>query len=512
MGGGPDAQLQPPVDLSTSPWGRRTALLIAALTLGRLVLAGTTELADGEAYYFMWSRFLDWSYYDHPPLIAWMTWLTTRLSEAPLAVRVGPVACATVFAALLYRLAARLFSPRAGFLAVLVVSVLPAFAVTAMVVNPEAPLAPLWVLFLLLLERMRAEDDAWRALAAGAVLGLAFLAKYSGVLLVGVALLYLAIAPGARRWLRRPALYVGGGVALLVALPVVAWNHGHGWPTLVLHFVERRAPAGGQALEQSALQVFANQWTAYHPLLFPGLLFVLGLALWRAREDDRYRFLATAAAPVLGFFFLAMSRVRDPEVHWTMVGYMPLAVAAGGWLDELLDRSRALRRYLAASVAVGGLLGVGGAVHAVSPALVRHAPASLYDPRRDAINEQLGWDQVRDAVRAAAGRLGPGAVVACSQYALCAHVLVTLGDRPPVYCPSERRTQFDFLAGGRHTPPPGAPVVYLNSEHYPDLPGALLPGRDCLPAPSVEIRRGERVVGHYRLWTCTAVGAVASSR
>ena len=36
-------------------------------------------LGNGEAYYYSWSRFLDWSYYDHPPLIAWMVRLTTAL-------------------------------------------------------------------------------------------------------------------------------------------------------------------------------------------------------------------------------------------------------------------------------------------------------------------------------------------------------------------------------------------------------------------------------------------------
>ena len=59
------------------------------------------------------------------------------------------------FGALLYRFAARLFSPRAGFLALLAVSILPAFFFTSFLANPEAPLAPLWVLFLLLLDDLR---------------------------------------------------------------------------------------------------------------------------------------------------------------------------------------------------------------------------------------------------------------------------------------------------------------------------------------------------------------------
>src|ERR1700738_2752623 len=37
-----------------------------------LMQAGLTELQDDEAYYWVYSRFLDWGYFDHPPMIALM--------------------------------------------------------------------------------------------------------------------------------------------------------------------------------------------------------------------------------------------------------------------------------------------------------------------------------------------------------------------------------------------------------------------------------------------------------
>ena len=144
----------------------------------------TLPLGNGEAYYFTWSRHLDWSYYDHPPLIAWMTWLTTRLGWSSWAVRLGPVLCSAIALLLVARLAERLVSARAGFFAVVLLSALPVFMVSGFVLNPEAPLAPLWVGFMLAVERMRApeSDEPWRPLVAGALLGLAFLAKYTAIL------------------------------------------------------------------------------------------------------------------------------------------------------------------------------------------------------------------------------------------------------------------------------------------------------------------------------------------
>src|SRR5262245_30008580 len=126
-------------------WGARAAALIGALTLLRVLFASSTDIANGEAYYYVWSRFPALSYYDHPPLVVWMTGLSTRVSHGALAIRAGPIVCAALFGALVYRLGARLFSPRAGFLALVIVSAIPVFFASAYALNPEAPLAPLWV-------------------------------------------------------------------------------------------------------------------------------------------------------------------------------------------------------------------------------------------------------------------------------------------------------------------------------------------------------------------------------
>src|SRR5271170_6644114 len=81
----------------SSVWERRTALLLFAVTALRLVIISTTGLSDTEAYYFTWSRFPDWSYYDHPPLIAWLMSATTMGSTSPFFVRIGSVVCSGLF-------------------------------------------------------------------------------------------------------------------------------------------------------------------------------------------------------------------------------------------------------------------------------------------------------------------------------------------------------------------------------------------------------------------------------
>lgn len=506
--GSPSARLLHDDPRAGGAWPLRAMVLIVGLALARLAVAAMIPIADGEAYYYSWSRFPSWSYYDHPPLVAWLTWLATRLGDYPAAVRLLPLVCSLLFNLLLYRLTATQFSARAGFLAVALVNLLPAFAVTGFVLNPEAPLAPLWVLYLLLVDRMRRRDEAYLPLVAGAVMGLGFLAKYTAVLLAPLTLLLVAVSPASRRWLRRPSLYAGGLVALLFASPVLAWNVVRGFPTLALHFVERRAPLDGLTTLANLGGVLLGQLGAFHPLALPGLLVALVFALRRGRTDERYRFLASASWPVLLFFLVTMARVRDAEFHWTMVGFVPLVVAAAGLIDEGAARiGPGLRLYLGACLALSAL-GFGLVIlHVMSPVVVEHLPPRLYDPRHDVANETVGWQAVRAEVAKSQARLGPGTVAASCQYALCAHLLAEVDDRPPVFCPSVTRTAFDFF--GRRDPPAAAPVVYVVNDHYGDPPSLTMPGRQCGEPRVVPISRGGTRVRDYRIWECAPLPLAA---
>jgi hypothetical protein len=482
-----------------SAWADRAALLVGAATLVRLLVARNTGLSDTEAYYAQWSRFPALSYYDHPPLVAWTTWLVRQVQSDPWAVRLTPIFCAAAFGSLLYRLAARLFSPRAGFLAVAIVTAIPAFAFVGFLLNPEGLLAPLWILFLLLLDDLRDNDEPWRPLALGAVVGVAFLAKYTAILAVPVAVLYVAGSPATRRWLRRPSFYAAGGIALAIATPVIAWNYAHHWPSLQLHLSERMVRPPGEGLARALVRVGSGQLALFHPLILPGFLALLAYAVHLARRDERYRLLATASLPVLAFLLFIMARASDSEPHWTMVAYAPLAVVAGGVLDESTGRLRRLaQRWLQASLLLSAAIAALYVVHLRSPVLMNALPA--YDPDVDPFTETLGWDRVREAVTSHAGRLGPATVVASAHNVLCGHVQAALDDSPAVYCPSPRRTEYDFV--DRRSPPDGAPVVFVDSDRYPADAALALPHHRCVRAEEVDLKRGGRLLGRYRIHEC----------
>jgi hypothetical protein len=497
-------------------WAYAVGWVIAA-TVVRMVSMNPIPLGNGEAYYYSWSRFLDWSYYDHPPLIAWIVRLTTTFGHSAGAVRLGPILAAAAFGLLFYRLAQQLFRPRTAFFALVLVTALPVFFASSFIVNPEAPMAPLWVGFLLAVERMRRNDEWHRPIVAGVFLGLAFLAKYTAVLLVPAVLLYLALSPNSRRWLRRPSFYAGGAVALLLAAPVLAWNFARGWPSLQLHLVERvgalRPVAGentvnqlvavsssdGVGLLQSIARVLVGQLISYSPLLAPLLVVALVKSARRARRDDRDLFLTAFSWPVLLPLLVAMTKFKDAEQHWTMMAMLPAVIAAARFGDEGWARLKAARLLANAGLALSAFLFLTAHVHARTTALLRAIPADHYDPRADTINELIGWDQVRPKVSLAASAVRGDVVLASNHYSMCGRLLFEMGDAPNVYCPTARRSAFDFF--GRRDVPADATVIVVTNDVHTEIPAGI-EGRTCSVVDQVEIERMGRRVAHYSVQSC----------
>ncbi len=496
----PQTQALPSV-LDWTTWRARTIVLIGAATLVRFLFAATTGLTDTEAYYASWSYFPDLSYYDHPPLLAWVLTLAMLISKSAFAIRLVAILAAAISGAILYRFTARHFSPRAGYLAVLIITATPVFAFVSFLANPEAVVAPLWLLYLLLLSDLAEHRQWWRPILAGLVMGIAFDAKYTAILLLPVTLAYISILPRARHWWRRPALYAGGLVALLATLPVIIWNVQNGWPSITLHLVERMGPT--QAFVKNAKHFFVGQFFFFHPLLFPMFMATMVMIIRRARRDQRFVLLALASAPVLLFFFGVMTRASDAESHWTLVSYLPLAMGVAVWLDERLDDlSRAWQTYARVVLAMSAGLALVFFCYTQTPELLRLLPPSIYDAQSDPVNETFGWDHLRAAINTRVAVLGPETVVVGSHNVICGHLLVALDDKPSVYCASPRRTEFDFVE--RRTPPKNLPFVYVDSARYPENVAALFPRRHCEDTPHLDIFRGGKLVNDYRMLLCAA--------
>jgi 4-amino-4-deoxy-L-arabinose transferase-like glycosyltransferase len=66
-----------------------------------LIQATFTGLLHDEAYYWVWSKHLDWGYFDHPPMIALLIKAGTIIGDTELGVRLIFVILSPLFVYLL---------------------------------------------------------------------------------------------------------------------------------------------------------------------------------------------------------------------------------------------------------------------------------------------------------------------------------------------------------------------------------------------------------------------------
>ena len=102
---------------------RNAALLLIFLgSLFRLFWAFRLELGNDEAYYWLYSQYLQWNYIDHPPMVAiWIRLFTGNglFSDMEGFLRLGSIAGCACSSWFMYKTGALLHSSRAGWYSVL---------------------------------------------------------------------------------------------------------------------------------------------------------------------------------------------------------------------------------------------------------------------------------------------------------------------------------------------------------------------------------------------------------
>lgn len=323
---------------ATPLWLTRRFVLPAVLGLFvvRLALCGFAGLGDDEAYYWTWSRILEWSYFEHPGMVAWPIHFSTLLfGHDELAVRLPTLLWSAGTMFVVFKLVRRLFpedeSLAWGTLAVL--NVIPLMSIGAVFVAPDAPFAFFWVLGLYFAriavggKEAEARPAFWYL--TGLAGGVGLISKYNMVLLPPTIVLYLALTRQLVPWLKRKEPYLGLSLMLAFFAPVVIWNEQHHWASFLFHLHDRHH--GKFRPFTHGGQFVATQFALVSPVLLPVMIAGLIWA-WR-KKDDRWTYLVCASTFIV-FFFGVLSPVGDFKPHWPAVGYVTGAIAAVAWLTQ----------------------------------------------------------------------------------------------------------------------------------------------------------------------------------
>lgn len=316
--------------------------MIGICTFVRYLIANQFPLTNDEAYYWDWSRSLQWSYLDHPPGVAWMTWLSNLwfgslvangYAAAALAVRgVFPLLHigATFALIVVFDCCVRwLFRAEAGtgrfarlrrqgmILVTVLAQLIPIFSLVGVFALPDGGLYLFLAIGLALAVPLIDTDrraSSGRMLAIGLALGTAFCFKYHAGFL-GLMLL------SAMFWIRRGLLRkeMAAWTLLIVSglaatFPVLIWNLQNEWASVVFQTTRRLARPEFNVLAGG--QVLVGQMLALTPVFFLAAIWIFIKPHARA-DDGRLRLLGASLLLPMVLAFTCVAFFKSSLPHWT---------------------------------------------------------------------------------------------------------------------------------------------------------------------------------------------------
>jgi Dolichyl-phosphate-mannose-protein mannosyltransferase len=215
----------------------RSAIIILLVGfLMRLVISIWLHPGFDEAYYYLYTLHPDWSYFDHPPLVALTTgfgvWLTGSVSQ--FTIRIGTLCLYTFSLIFLYLAALQLYSIQVAKITLAIASAIPIFQIVFGVLNiPDSPLIFFWAISLWLTAqeffREQIYQPSYRLTLLCLSIGLACLGKYHGFIL-GFGLLGFCFSNAKYRpALTSRWLLLGIPLFWLTISPILYWNIHHDW-------------------------------------------------------------------------------------------------------------------------------------------------------------------------------------------------------------------------------------------------------------------------------------------
>ncbi|WP_165768348.1 glycosyltransferase family 39 protein [Hymenobacter amundsenii] len=301
---------------------------------GYLLASRAYELHRDEYLYLDYGRHLAWGYLEVPPLTALQSWVTLALGGSWFWVKFWPLLWGSLTIYVVGRAVQRLGGgPWAVALAGLSF-LLGAYARLNFLFQPNSFEVLAFTAMCYWLIRYVQEPAPRWLYATGVLLGLALLNKYSA-LFFGAALVGALLLTPLRQVLATRAFWLGAGLALLLWLPNLSWQVGHGLPfrhhMRLLHDSQLVNVTVAGFWKSQLVMNLGSLW-----VWVAGLLALLLRPAWRP-----YR--AVGLVYVGALLLLTLLHGKD----YYALAYYPILLAAGAaWWEQWLSSRPRLGRVL----------------------------------------------------------------------------------------------------------------------------------------------------------------------
>ncbi len=418
----------------------RVILIITVLATFRWLYLGVVplELAADEAYYWDWSRQLDWGYYSKPPMIAWIAALTTQLGgNSAWALRTPAVLCGAMALWGVFATARSLYDERVGWWAFLIAAATPGNAAMSLFMTIDAPFLCAWSFAVWCVWELFGKERSSRVWLPLAILctGLGLLSKQTMLALIPLTGAWLATRKQAGHpfpgW--KFATWAGG--SLLFCLPAFVWNFRNDWLT-VHHTREHFQWRALDGLKQLSLylEFSASQAGIVSPLTYvlATVLCLIALLKWQSLPDRERFLLSLGVVPLLAITVLSF--IQRVQPNWPVAFHMTGMILLAAWSRQAWSTRSFFDRYRG-TVPWG--MGVGCAFLMLFYAMPMAMPQmSWVGTALDPLSRLRGWKQIATDVDAIRGEVRQGKtplLVTMTGRGLVSQLAFYLPDHPRVY-------------------------------------------------------------------------------
>ena len=337
-----------------------------------------------EAHYALYGSFLDWSYFDHPPMVGWLQSIALLFSESEFSLRVIPIILSGVSLYVLFHLAKKDFGESTALLTILLFISAPILQILPFGMIPETPLILAGLLNIWILKKIQINKGQqvkyW--LLLGITLGVAGLSKYTGVTLAVSTFIVLYLQFKTRLF-SQIGFYLAGMIAAIFILPVLYWNMQNDWISF-LYQLDHSAGKSEFSLV-AALRMQVIQLAAFGPLIY-----ILGIiAIWKLRASNEAKTWLIFALPILILFSVLSAKGRSLP-HWTELGVIFMLPLIAQLI--ILSAANKIQKRIFIGLASLSLL-----LTLVVQILITY-PKIVFDDYRHPLADLMGWKEASSRI------------------------------------------------------------------------------------------------------------------
>ena len=297
-------------------------IAIFLLCILNIVQGSTTELLPDEAYYWVYSQYMNWGFFDHPPFVAvWVT-ISDFLFTDELGVRFFSSISFSLLIYLVWITIDHTLKKKFTWLFIVLVFSTALLNVYGFITTPDTPLLFFFALFLWSYkEYLTKTNTVSYLLLSIAITGMMY-SKYQGILIVlCIFLSNWKLAKDYKIWL----VCLG---ALVLYIPHIHWQYINDFPSVRYHLYERASVA-----------TYKFEYTLMH---FVNAIAILGftfIVMYKAffkgiKSNDLFHKGLNYIISGFFIFFLVASFRGHVQAQWIAPIMLPLILITFNYLVE----------------------------------------------------------------------------------------------------------------------------------------------------------------------------------